>query len=42
MKKIIPFVKELNFKTKVSEITSISLEHNITLKESDLMLSFSC
>lgn len=37
MKKIIPFVKELNFKTKVSEITSISLEHNITLKESDLI-----
>ena len=37
MIKIIPFVKELNFKTKVSEITSISLEHNITLKESDLI-----
>ncbi len=37
MKKIIPFVKELNFKTKVSEITSISLEHNITLKDNDLI-----
>ena len=37
MKQIIPFKKELLFKTKVSEITSISLEHNLSLKEADLI-----
>lgn len=37
MKQIIPFKKELLFKTKVSEITAISLEHNLTLKEDDLI-----
>lgn len=37
MKQIIPFKKELLFKTKVSEITSISLEHNLTLKNDDLI-----
>ncbi len=29
MKKFIPFKKEIQFKTQVAEITSISLEHNI-------------
>lgn len=37
MKQIIPFKKQLLFKTKVSEITSISLEHTLTLKEDDLI-----
>lgn len=37
MKQIIPFKKELLFKTKVSEITSISLEHTLTLKDDDLI-----
>ncbi len=37
MKQIIPFKKELLFKTKVSEITSISLEHTLSLKEDDLI-----
>lgn len=37
MKQIIPFKKELLFKTKVSEITSISLEHSLTLKNDDLI-----
>lgn len=37
MKQIIPFKKELLFKTKVSEITSISLEHTLMLKEEDLI-----
>lgn len=37
MKQIIPFKKELLFKTKVSEITSISLEHNLTLTNEDLV-----
>ena len=37
MKQIIPFKKELLFKTKVSEITSISLEHALTLKKDDLI-----
>lgn len=37
MKQIIPFKKELLFKTKVSEITSISLEHTLDLKGDDLI-----
>ena len=37
MRQIIPFQKELLFKTKVSEITSISLEHNLSLKEDHLI-----
>lgn len=37
MKQIIPFKKELLFKTKVSEITSISLEHTLDLKSDDLI-----
>lgn len=37
MKQIIPFKKELLFKTKVSEITSISLEHTLSLKGTDLI-----
>ena len=37
MKQIIPFKQELLFKTKVSEITSISLEHTLTLKQDALI-----
>ena len=37
MKQIIPFQKELLFKTKVSEITSISLEHTLSLTSEDLV-----
>lgn len=37
MRQIIPFKKELLFKTKVSEITSISLEHNLSLRSDDLI-----
>ena len=37
MKKIITFKKELTFKTKVCELTSISLEHQINDKEEDLI-----
>lgn len=35
MKKIIPFKKDLVFKTKVSEITSISLEHTLDFVNDD-------
>ena len=35
MKQIIPIQKELLFKTKVCEITSISLEHTLSLKDDD-------
>ena len=35
MKQIIPFQKELLFNTKVSEITSISLEHTLSLTKED-------
>lgn len=37
MKKIVSFKKELAFKTKVCEITSISLEHIIKQKDDDLV-----
>ena len=40
MKQIIPFKKELLLKTKVSEITSISLEHTLSLKSDDLISGF--
>ena len=33
MKKLIPFQKDLSFDTKIHEITSISLEHTLKLKE---------
>lgn len=37
MKKVISFKKELPFKTNISEISSISLEHTIKEKENDLI-----
>ncbi|MFV0250333.1 MAG: LysM peptidoglycan-binding domain-containing protein [Bacilli bacterium] len=37
MKKIIPFRKEIIFKTNVSEITSISLEHTLQLEEDNFI-----
>ena len=36
MKSIIPFTKELDFKTKVSEITSISLEREFEVNETSI------
>lgn len=35
MKRIIPFVKDLEFGTKITEITSIALEHNLQMENSD-------
>ena len=35
MKQIIPFNKEITFKTMISKITSISLEHTLELKNQD-------
>ena len=37
MKQIVPFKKELPFKTKVSEITSISLERKINVEEEGII-----
>lgn len=37
MRKIVSFKKELAFKTKVCEITSISLEHKVNQKDEDLV-----
>lgn len=37
MRQIIPFKKELLFKTKISEITSISLEHTLSLRRNNLI-----
>lgn len=38
MRQIIPFQKEIAFKTMISKITSISLEHTLELKENDMIL----
>ncbi len=35
MKQIIPFVKDISLSTKISEITSIALEHNLTMENDD-------
>lgn len=35
MKRIIPFVKDIKFDTKISEITSIALEHNLQMENND-------
>lgn len=35
MKRIIPFVKEVSFETKIKEITAIALEHNLKLENDD-------
>lgn len=35
MKKIIPFSKDIKFNTNIYEITSISLEHNLSMVEND-------
>ena len=37
MKKIIPFQKEIAFKTNVSEITSIALEHTLHIEEHNVI-----
>ena len=38
MRQIIPFQKEITFKTMISKITSISLEHTLETKENDMVL----
>lgn len=35
MKQIIPFVKDVSLNTKISEVTSIALEHNLQMENSD-------
>lgn len=37
MKKIVPFRKEISFKTNLSEITSISLEHTLHVEDANLI-----
>lgn len=37
MKKIVPFRKEINFKTNIAEITSISLEHTLKIEDDYLI-----
>ena len=37
MKQIVPFKKELSFKTKVSDITSISLERKIEILDGGIV-----
>ena len=40
MKKIIPFKKEILFKTNINEITSISLEHQLSIHNLDVSGEF--
>ena len=40
MKNIIPFKKDIIFKTNLDEITSISLEHNISIKDNKMKGDF--
>ncbi len=40
MNKIIPFKKDIIFKTRVSDITSISLEHKVEIKNESIFLEF--
>lgn len=37
MKKIIPFTRDLKFNTKIYEITSISLEHNLKVESNNIV-----
>ena len=37
MKKIIPFKKDIKFNTKIFEITSISLEHNLKIESNNII-----
>lgn len=37
MKQIIPFTKDITFKTKIGELTSISLDNDLTLKGEDII-----
>ena len=37
MKQIIPFTKDITFKTKIGELISISLDNDLTLKGEDLI-----
>ena len=37
MKKIVPFKKDIEFETNIAEISSISLEHTLKLKEENLV-----
>lgn len=37
MKQIIPFKKDIIFKTNISDVTTISLEHDLELRNSDLI-----
>ena len=38
MRQTIPFKKDITFKTKIGELTSISLENDLTLKGEDLVV----
>ena len=35
MKQIIPFVKDISLNSKIEEITSIALEHNLKMENND-------
>lgn len=35
MRQIVPFKKDITFKSKIGELVSISLDHDLTLKDDD-------
>lgn len=40
MKKLVPFTKEIEFKTMISKVTSISLEHTLRVEEGNLISGY--
>ena len=40
MKSVVPFTKDILFKSKIAEITSISLEHELDVKEDSVTGNF--
>ena len=40
MKQIVPFYKEITFKSKIGEITSIALDHDLDLKDDDTIAGY--
>ena len=40
MKKLVPFTKEIEFKTMISKVTSISLEHTLRVEKDNLISGY--
>ena len=40
MRQIVPFKKDITFKSKIGELVSISLDHDLTLKDDDTLSGY--